>query len=104
MFGFLVAPVGVEPRPALVGADHRQRLGDVVGQVQFDGAERLDNVGHGRGDRAIDLVPGNVVFKGPTPFALGPSEEITVEAVDAGAYGGVVGPKKIAHRTQLSAE
>ena len=41
MFRFFIAPVGVEPGPALAVANDGQHLGYVIGQIQFDGAERL---------------------------------------------------------------
>ena len=43
VLGFLVAPVGVEPRPTLAVAKARQVSSHVIGQVQLDGAERLDD-------------------------------------------------------------
>src|SRR5262249_40100499 len=84
---------GVEPGAALAVADDGQDLGGVVGQVQLDGAERLDDPGDGGVEVRVGLAPGDVVAQVPAPFALRHVEEIAVEAPEGHFQFGVDGPK-----------
>src|SRR5207247_9903805 len=74
-----IAPIGVEPRSAPTGANEGQNLGGVIRQVQLDGAKRLDDVGDGRIEAGIALVPGDILAQQPAPFLFGLVEEVAVQ-------------------------
>src|SRR5262249_39443685 len=101
VFRLLVAPVGGEPGPAAVAADQRQDLADVIRKEQLDGAKRLDDVGDGRVEVAVTLVPGDVVAQVPAPAALGLVEEVPVDAVDVRLDLGTVLEIVVAHAFRL---
>src|SRR5260370_20609194 len=104
MLRLLVAPVGIKPDADTAAAHYRQDFRGVIGQVEFDGSERLDHVSDGRVQAGVALVPGNVFADRPAPFLLGLVEEIAVELPERRFQAGRGGWYRVRHASALLLE